>query len=199
MTKSVYKLSSLTPNIIQMLSVFAIVLCMSILFPYLTYSTFDTQEQYAALIVSTLGLNALLYFLYWLHTKSTFRSLSIEKVMQLERIDFVRYLCVLLTSRGYTHLTILSNHAAQTTDLLGLQKNIQQHIRIHMCSTPPSREEVQAVHTAQKHLQAQSSLVICRSSVSTRMKKYGEQCNVVIIDAHELHTWIQTFSSEAML
>lgn len=172
---------------------------MSILFPYLTYTTFDTQEQYAALIASTLGLSALLYFLYWLHTKSTFRSLSIKKVMQLEGADFVRYLCVLLSSRGYTHFRILSNHSPQITDMLGTQENIQQYIRVHMCSTPPDREEVNAVHNAQRHLHVNSSVLVCRSSVSARMKKFGEQLNVLIIDAYELRTWIQSFSAEAVL
>ncbi len=119
--------------------------------------------------------------------------------MQLEGADFFRYLCVLLTSRGYTHVTVLSNHTPQTTDLIGVQKNIQQHVRIHMYSTTPGREEVQAVHRAQKHLHVQSSLLICRSNVSARMKKYGKDHRVLIIDAGELHAWIQTFSSEAML
>lgn len=199
MTKSVYKLSSLTPNLIQILSVFAIILCMSILFLYLTYSTLDTQEQYAVLIVNTLGFGTLLYFLYWLHTKSTFRSLSIEKVMQLECSDFVRYLCVLLRSRGYTRVTILSQRASQTIDLIGIQNSIPQLVRIHMYSTPPGLGEVQAIYRAQKHPHFHNSVLICRSNVSARTKKYGKDHGVLVIDAGELHAWIQAFSSEAML
>lgn len=119
--------------------------------------------------------------------------------MQLEGTDFIRYLCVLLTSKGYTDITVLNNHSSQTIDLLGAQENVQQHIRVHMNSTPPAREEVQAVRRAQKHLHVQSSLLICRSNVSARMKKYGKDHRVLVIDAGELHAWIQTFSSEAML
>ncbi len=119
--------------------------------------------------------------------------------MQLEGADFVRYLCVLLTSRGFTHVTILSQHASQTIDLIGIQNSIPQLVRIHMYSTPPGLEEVQAVYRAQKHLHFHNSVLIYRSNVSARMKKYGKEHSVVIIDAGELHAWIQIFSSEAML